>query len=83
MEVDCIGSLKGKIMDMTNKQIRIIRTTTISIPAQTLADVDVLEDKGNGLRSVVASFEMHFDQAFGGPTDPEMLLAIQDRLKGA
>ncbi len=70
-------------MDMTNRQIRITRTSSISIPMETIVDVDVLEEKSSGMRTVVASFEMRFDQIYGGPTDPNLLLAIQDRLQAA
>jgi hypothetical protein len=70
-------------MDMTNRQIRITRTSSISIPMETIVDVDVLEEKATGMRTVVASFEMSFDQIYGGPTDPNLLLAIQERLQAA
>ena len=68
-------------MDITNKQIRITRTSTISIPAETIVDVDVLQETSPGMRSVVASFEMRFEEIYGGPTDPNLLLAINERLQ--
>lgn len=70
-------------MDMINKQIRITRTSTISVPAETIVDVDVLEESVPGMKTVVASFEMSFEQIYGGPTDPNLLLAVRERLAAA
>jgi hypothetical protein len=70
-------------MDMTNKQVRIIRTSTISFPQETIIDVEVLEEKSAGVRSVVASFELRFEGTYGGPNDPALLLAIQQKLEQA
>jgi hypothetical protein len=68
-------------MDMTNKQVRVIRTSTISFPKETIADVEVLQEQSAGVRSVVASFELRFEETYGGPTDPALLLAIQQKLE--
>lgn len=67
-------------MDLTNKQIRVTRMSVMSLPVQTIADVDVLEEKVPGIRTIVASFELTFEETYSGPTDPKLLLDIQTKL---
>jgi hypothetical protein len=68
-------------MDLNNKQIRVVRMSTISMPAETLVDVNVLEETTPGVKSVVGSYELSFDEIYGGPTDPNLLLAIKSALE--
>lgn len=67
-------------MDLTNKQIRITRTSANYVPPSSIIWVDVLEEPVPGVRKVYASFELMFDEAYGDPSNPALLTAVTEKL---
>lgn len=67
-------------MDLTGKQIRINSTSIGGLPALTIVNVSVMQDVGSGIKQILGTYELQFEEAYSNPGDPNLLSAITEKL---